>query len=279
MRPLFVLPFDHRSSFAKTLLGFAYPPTAREAKRVVEMKQIVFDAFLLARKQVDHPDQLAILVDEEFGSPILKKTRRMKIPFALTTEKSGEALYHFQYGNDFGKHLKQFQPTFAKALVRYNPAQNTKNKQQLARLKKLSTFCKKEKMGFMFELLVDGKGSQVDLMARSLKQIIKAGVEPTLWKLEGLNTMTDWKKLDGITKTDIIVLGRGESKKAVDHWIKTAAKSGIPDGFAIGRTIFFKPLEQYRDKKINREQAVEAIAKNYLHYIKLWEKSVRKRGE
>jgi len=278
MKPLFVLPFDHRSSFAKTLLGFDYPTTALQARRVKHMKQVVFDAFLLARKQLDNPGNLAILVDEEFGSSILKKARKANIPFALTTEKSGHPLYHFEYGNAFGKHLKKFRPTFAKALVRYNPSQTVKNKEQLARLKKLSTFCKKEGMGFMFELLVDGKGAQVDLMARSLKQIIKAGIEPTLWKLEGLDTQASWKKLDGITKTDIIVLGRGESKKAVDHWISTAAKSGIPDGFAIGRTIFFKQLEQYRDKKATRAQAVEKIAKNYLHYIKLWEKNTKKRG-
>ena len=279
MKPLFVLPFDHRSSFAKTLLGFTYPTTVFQARSVKHMKQVVFDAFLLARRQLNNPENLAILVDEEFGSSILKQARRRHIPFALTTEKSGEEHYQFEYGNDFGKHLKHFQPTFAKALVRYNPAHHKKNKDQLERLKKLSAFCKKEQMGFMFELLVHGKGSQVDLMARSLKQIIKASIEPTLWKLEGLNTQADWKKLDGITKTDIIVLGRGESKNAVDHWITTAAKSGIPDGFAIGRTIFFKPLEQYRDKKITRTQAVEKIAKNYSHYIKLWQKSARKRGK
>lgn len=238
------------------------------------MKRVVFDAFLLARKQIDQPEQLAILVDEEFGSAILKKARRMKIPFALTTEKSGQDLYTFEY-DAFESHLRKFKPTFAKALVRYNPSQHKQNKIQLARLKKLSRFCKKEKMGFMFEMLVHGKGQQHELMAKSLKQILKAGVEPTLWKLEGLDALSHWKTLDGITKTDIIVLGRGESKAAVDKWITTAAKSNIPDGFAIGRTIFFKALEDYRDKKITRAQAVERISKRYLHYIRLWEKNAK----
>ena len=59
-------------------------------------------------------------------------------------------------------------------------------------------------------------------------------------------------------------------------WIETAAKSGIPDGFAIGRTIFFTALEWLRDKKISREEAVQMIAKNYIHFIHLWEQSANK---
>jgi len=128
----------------------------------------------------------------------------------------------------------------------------------------------------MFELLVAGKGSQLELMERSMKQVIKAGIKPTLWKIEGLPKASDWKTIDALTKADIIVLGRGESKKAVEKWITEAAKSDIVDGFAIGRTIFFKPLEEYRDKKINRTTAVEKITKNYLHFINLWGKNIKR---
>ncbi len=272
MMPLFVLPFDHRSSFAK-LLGFEYPTTRKEAKEIIKMKRVVFDAFLLARKNSSQRGNMAILIDEEFGSAMLKTARKRRIPFALTTEKSGQKLFTFEYGSDFGKHILKFKPTYAKALVRYNPAQYKKNKTQLGRLKQLSRFCKKEKTGFMLELLVSGKGSTIDLVARSLKQIINAGIQPTLWKLEGLPAISHWKKLDKISKTDMIVLGRGESKVAVEDWIQKAAKSKVPDGFAIGRTIFMKPLEDYRDKKILRETAVNRIAKNYLHFIRLWQRT------
>ena len=276
MSKILILPFDHRSTFTKNLLGFDYPPTKSQAKQVIKMKKVVFDAFLLARKQTTDKNKLAILIDEEFGVAIIKKARRLKINLAISTEKSGQELFTFEHGDDFGKHLTKLKPTYAKALVRYNPAQTAKNKIQLSRLKKLSNYCQKNKIGFMFELLVAGKGSQLELMERSMKQVIKAGIKPTLWKIEGLPKASDWKTIDALTKADIIVLGRGESKMAVEKWITEAAKSDIVDGFAIGRTIFFKPLEEYRDKKINRTTAVEKITKNYLHFINLWGKNIKR---
>lgn len=276
MSKILILPFDHRSTFAKTLLGFEYPTTKSEAKQVTKMKSVVWDGFLLARKYTADKNKLAIMVDEEFGSSIIKKARRMKIPLAVSTEKSGQEIYTFEHGDNFGRQLTKIKPTYAKALVRYNPAQAKVNKTQLARLKKLSNFCQKNKIGFMLEPLVEGKGSKLALMERSMKQMLKAGIKPTLWKLEGLEKASEWKKIDLFTKVDIVVLGRGETKKAVENWITEAAKSGIVDGFAIGRTIFFKPLEEYRDKKIDRKTAVEKIAKNYLHFINLWEKNIKR---
>ena len=81
-----------------------------------------------------------------------------------------------------------------------------------------------------------------------------------------------WKEIYKVAKSDLVILGRGASKAKVEDWIIAAAKSGVVSGFAIGRTIFYKPLEQFKDKKITRKQAVEKIAKNYLYFIKLWEK-------
>lgn len=275
MSKILILPFDHRSTFSKTLLDFDYPPTKAQAKKVKAMKNVVWDAFLLARKHTADKSKLAILVDEEFGGDIIKKARKLKINFAVSTEKSGQEIFDFEHGADFGKYLLKVKPTFAKALVRYNPAQTKVNKEQLVRLKKLSDFCLKNKLGLMLELLVDGRGSKETVMERSMKQMLKAGIKPSIWKLEGLENAADWKKIDLFTKVDIVVLGRGETKKEVENWITEAAKSGIVDGFAIGRTIFFKPLEEYRDKKINRKEAAEKIAKNYLNFIALWEKAIK----
>ena len=271
----FILPFDHRSTFAKELLGFSYPTTKSQARHVTKLKRIVWDAFLLVRRELKNPPELAILVDEEFGLSILKQARRKHVPFAVCTEKSGQELFTFEHGDNFGKHLTKLKPTYAKALIRYNPAQTAKNKIQLSRLKRLSNFCQKNKINFMFELLVTGMGSQLELMERSMKQIVKVGIKPTLWKIEGLPTVTDWKKIDALTKADIIVLGRGESKKAVEKWIVEAAKSDIVDGFAVGRTIFFKPLQEYLAKRINRKMAAKKIANNYLNFIKLWQKNAK----
>ena len=55
---------------------------------------------------------------------------------ACPAEKSGQDEFDFEYGEDFGKHIEAFNPTFCKVLVRYNPeGDKAQNQEQAARLK------------------------------------------------------------------------------------------------------------------------------------------------
>lgn len=271
---LFVLPFDHRATFAKELLGLPYPRLSKmERKAVSDMKQIVWEGFLKARAKNSSLDP-AILVDEEFGAAILKDAKRQHIPFATSVEKSGQQVFDFEYGKTFGTHLKKWKPTFAKALVRYNVADTKSNRIQNTRLKILSDFCKKSGTGieFMIEPLMTGTGSRFKQLVQTVEEMTTAGISPTLWKVEAVDTVTQWKQLRALTGVPIIVLGRGDTKAHVAAWIKTAATSGALDGFAVGRTVFMKPLVDFRDKKITHQTAVTQIATNFLYFIHLWTK-------
>ena len=126
-------------------------------------------------------------------------------------------------------------------------------------------------MGLMIEPLMTGEGSRVDQITNCVREILSDGVTPTLWKLEGLDTATEWEQVRAVTDIDIIVLGRGENRDAVEQWIDAGKASGIVDGFAIGRTIFMEALEALRDNKFTREEAVQAIAKNYLSFVSRWQ--------
>ena len=274
MDRLFILPFDHRSTFTTNLLGFEYPPKAAAQKKAVkEMKQVVFDAFLLAHNQYEHSEDMAILVDEEFGTSILKEAKDQLIPLIVSVEKSGQLFFQFEYGNAFGSHIKKWDPTYAKALVRFDAKQKQGNEIQNKRLKRLNDFCKNNDQKWLIEPLMTGKGSQFEQMKICIKQMRKARIDPDVWKVEGLSKPKQWQELYKLAKSDIVVLGRGASKEQVEKWIIAAAKSGVVSGFAIGRTIFFSTLEKLRDKKITRKQAVETIAKNYLSFIRLWERN------
>jgi len=68
----------------------------------------------------------------------------------------------------------------------------------------------------------------------------------------------------------IIMLGRGESIAKVKAWIKICPKNQV-NGFAIGRTIWWRAIMDLHEKKISRRQAINQIADNYLELIKLWE--------
>jgi 5-dehydro-2-deoxygluconokinase len=210
----------------------------------------------------------------------------------MPVEKSGQEEFDFDYGDEFANHIEEFNPTFVKVLVRYNPeGDEVMNDRQLVRLKKLSDYLAKKKRTFLFELIVPSTTTQLakaggskekydqelrpKLMVESIKEIQSAGVEPAIWKLEGVDKPESAKAVvkqaqSGGRKVGVITLGRGESKEKVQEWLRVGAKIPGIIGFAVGRTIFWDPLAELKTGKITRKEATEKIAQNYQDFTELW---------
>ena len=272
MKPLFILPFDHRSGLTRELFNISYPPNATIGKKISALKRVIFEGFLAAYPTAQKYGDCGILVDEEFGTPILNEAKRKGIIFAVSTETSGTSTFDFVHKRGFGRALIQRDPTYAKALVNYHLGDDELNHEKMKRLRQLSEFCETEGIPLMLEPLVHGKKSPLSMTTTMIRDMNKHGVRPALWKLEMQRSAKDWKQLAKVAKAPMILLGHGESMKVVDGWVIDAAKSGAVDGFAIGRTIFFEPIKKFHEKTFTKKRAVEAIAKNYLHYVKLWAK-------
>jgi 5-dehydro-2-deoxygluconokinase len=101
-------------------------------------------------------------------------------------------------------------------------------------------------------------------------------VEPDIWKIEGMETEKEYRDIvsqaqnEGRRNVKVVILGRGETQETVEKWIKTGAKVKGIIGFAIGRTIFWNPLTEYINGKIEKIQAVEMINSNFLHFYNLF---------
>jgi myo-inositol catabolism protein IolC len=292
-KELLILAFDHRSSFTEKLFGIKNRlPTSEEKKQIEDYKKMIFEGFALALKKRVPKEIAGLLVDEEFGASILREAKKSGITFAMPVEKSGQEEFDFEYGENYPKHIEDFDPTFAKVLVRYNPTGDaTLNKRQLQRLKRLSDYLQQTKKPFLFELIVpatpkqladlDGSKEAYDqemrpkLMVESMKAIQAAGIEPSVWKLEGVNKPESAKEVVAQAqkngrKAGVITLGRGESKEQVQKWLTVGAKIPGIIGFAVGRTIFWQPLSEHRTGNISRKEAVERIALNYTEFSDLW---------
>ncbi len=272
MKPLFILPFDHRSGLTRELFGVAYPPNASVGKKISALKRVIFEGFLAAYPVAQQYGDCGILVDEEFGTPIINEAKRKGIIFAVSTETSGGSTFDFVHKRGFGRALVEQDPTYAKALVNYNFGDDEHNKEKMKKLRQLTDFCETEGIPLMLEPLVHGTKSPLSMAVTMIRDMHAHGVRPSLWKLEMQRSVKDWKKLAAVAKAPMILLGHGESMKVVDEWVTIAAKSGAVDGFAIGRTIFFEPIKKLHKTSITKKQAIEAISKNYLHYVKLWAK-------
>src|SRR5438132_11234378 len=138
-KPLYVLPFDHRATFSKTMFGWTGDLSPEQTAEIAAVKQVIYDAFKKAIADGVRKDCSGILVDEQFGAAILTDARKQGYITACPAEKSGQNEFDFEYGEDFAKHIEEFRPTFCKVLVRYNPeGDKTLNQRQTVRLKRLS---------------------------------------------------------------------------------------------------------------------------------------------
>ncbi len=295
-RPLYFLPFDHRGSFKTGMFGWKGALTPEQTAQIAATKQVIYDGFKSAVASGVDKEKAGILVDEQFGAAILRDARTQGYVTACPAEKSGQEEFDFEYGEDFAKHIEAFQPTFCKVLVRYNPeGDQALNRSQSARLSRLSEYLYRQesRSQFLFELIVPPEKSQLDsvkgdkkaydlelrprLMVEAIQQLQDAHVEPDVWKIEGLDRREDCEKIvdaarqGGRDKVGCIILGRGEDDKKVREWLMTAA--GVPGfiGFAVGRTIFWEPLVNWRAGKMTRDAAVAEIARRYREFVDIFE--------
>jgi myo-inositol catabolism protein IolC len=302
-KPLYILPFDHRGSFETGMFGWKGVLTADQTAQIAAAKQVIYDGFQKAVLDGAPREKGGILVDEQFGAAILRDAAEKGITFACPAEKSGQEEFDFEYGEDFAAHIESIHPTFCKVLVRYNPEGDvTLNRRQADRLKRLSDYLHiANRSLFMFELLVPAEKGQLEtvngdkkaydfklrpaLMAGAIEQLQNAGVEPDVWKIEGLDRREDCEKIvstaraGGRNVVGCIVLGRGEDDQKVRTWLTTAASVPGFIGFAVGRTDFWDPLVAWLDKKTTREAAVNEIARHYREFVDLFQSAAAGRSQ
>jgi myo-inositol catabolism protein IolC len=289
---LYILAFDHRGSFQKKMFGIAGTPTPEETKTICDAKALIYEGFQAAAKS-SLPKGAGILVDEQFGTELARDAKKKGTVVAMPVEKSGQDEFDFQYGEDFGKHIESFDPSFAKVLVRYNPnGDAAMNERQTGRLRRLGEWLHENGRRFLYELLVPATKEQLasvggdqdrydrevrpGLVMETIRTMQNAGVEADVWKIEGLDERADCGRVAEQARTGgrdnvvCVVLGRGASKERVDHWLKTGA--GVPGycGFAIGRTIWWDALAGFLKGTLDRATAAQQIASNYKRSIDVY---------
>jgi myo-inositol catabolism protein IolC len=294
-KPLYILPFDHRGTFQTQMFGWKGALTLEQTAQIAGAKQVIYDGFKAAVASGVPKHKAGILVDEQFGAAILRDAGEHGYSTSCPAEKSGQEEFDFEFGEEFGKHIEAFHPTFCKVLVRYNPeGDKPLNVRQSSRLRRLSDYLHRDcRSLFMFELLVPPLKAQLErfkgdkgaydleirpqLMVRAIEELQNAVVEPDVWKIEGLDRRQDCENIvaaarrGGRRTVGCIILGRGEDDLKVRKWLTTAAATPGFIGFAVGRTTFWEPLMAWRQRKITREAAVSAIARRYQEFVDIFE--------
>jgi myo-inositol catabolism protein IolC len=294
---LFILAFDHRGSFQKKMFGIEGDPSEEQTQTISDAKHLIFEGMLAAAEKGLDEEASGVLVDEQFGGDIPSQAKDNGFKLAMPVEKSGQSEFDFQYGDDFGAHIEQFDPAFSKVLVRYNPDGETEmNKRQLERLKRLADWLHEHDRKFLFELLVPAEDAQLEqvdgdsdrydtelrpeLMRRAIEDCQNFGIEVDIWKIEGVDEQSDCEMLaeqsrrgEGREGVVCVVLGRGASDEKVDQWLRAGAPVEAYVGFAIGRSIWWDALKGFLDDSLAREDAAQQVADNYLRFVRVYQEA------
>ena len=293
-KPLYILAFDHRATFAKSMFNLESADKLSPEQRhlIKEFKMLIYKGFKDAIDKQIPKGKAAILCDEEFGSEVLIDAKENQFVTILTIEKSGQDEFDFMYEN-FAQHIENYKPTFAKVLIKYNPKdEEDLKKRQQDKLKTLSDFCHNNGYKFLLEVLVIPTKEQLEsvnnsreeydlklrpeLTAEVINVLQSKGVEPDIWKLEGMETETDYSgviaeaKSDGRDNVGVVILGRGANEEKVEQWLEVGSKVKGVVGFAVGRTIFWDCLEKFYKKEIGKAEVIETISNNFQNFYSIF---------
>jgi len=289
---IFLLAMDHRDSLERDVYGLTAPPTPEQTAAIEHGKSLVFDGLLAAITEGADAASAGVLVDELFGAQVARLARERAVDLAMPIEKSGQKFFTLQYGSlasdDWLEHVAEFDPDQVKVLVRDNPDDDPLDRmKQFDDLAVVSARLAAQKRTFMVELLVPASDAQlasVDgdvyrydrdvrpaLTVRVMTEFQRRGVEPDIWKIEGLETTAAAEDIvraarqGGRDRVSCIVLGRDAPVDRLDHWLTIAAPIDGFIGFAIGRSIWEQPL---RDQLAggSEEELVAAVSRNYRHF-------------
>src|SRR5918998_2107904 len=297
---LYILAFDHRGSFQKKMFGIEGEPSEEETATISDAKHLIFEGMLKAVEQGAEPGVTGVLVDEQFGAPknVPEQAKEDGLLLAMPVEKSGQNEFDFEYGDDFGAHIEQFDPDFSKVLVRYNREGDAEmNTRQSERLKRLADWLHEHDRKFLFELLVPAEDHQLEqvggdsdrydaelrpeLMRGAIVALQDGGVEADIWKIEGIDTQEDCARIaetarrDGRDGVICVVLGRGANDEKVEQWLRQGAPVDGYAGFAIGRTIWWDALKGFLEEDLERDAAAEQVADNYLRFVRVYREAAR----
>jgi myo-inositol catabolism protein IolC len=302
-RNLFILAFDHRASFLRSFFDVTSEPSEAEHERASRAKDVIWSGVERALDGGDvDPSTVGILVDATYARRVIDAARERGIRYAIPLEESGRDELALET-SAWRERLAELDPAWAKILVRYNPGgDDGMNERQRAVLADVSEHCRRTGRAFMLEVLVPAEPGQLSavgndtdrydrevrpaLVTRTIEEMQASGIEPDVWKLEGLDERADCEavvsaaRANGCEHVDCVVLGRGASHLAVERWVRIAAGVEGWTGFAIGRSIWWEPLRGYFDggeSDTARERAAAQIAGTFTRFAQLFVSSASPR--
>jgi 5-dehydro-2-deoxygluconokinase len=277
LKRIYMLASDHRWQWEEWCDGSG---VARP--RIAEVKQLIFNAFLVARERsADVRSYGALLLDSMYGGAAVRAAQSAGIPVGTPVERAGvfplewqdEPFYRGLAGN-----------SFAKVLVRYRPEwEEAARDGQMRKLLELQAWCRREGMPLLVEIIIMRNGEdehefeergRPTLLAALIRESYRRGLVPDLWKIEGTSSTAGAAIIDVAIRERPeprqLILGKGADATLIEQWFDAASALPSTAGFAIGRSVFWKPCTTFLRGQMSPDSAIDAMVASYLDLIGQW---------
>jgi 5-dehydro-2-deoxygluconokinase len=266
------LAFDHRWQFEELAQKHG-----KGAEHISRYKSLVAEASKRIGKDVSGA---GVILDDKFGREALYALTGQNLWIARPVELPRSIPVEYEHGPDIIQTLRAWpQEHIVKVLIFYQPDDPPELKAaHEKRMQELQRACHATGHEFLLEVIPPRvkPGQGADLIIGAVERFYDVGVMPDWWKLPPLPDAQAWKRLGDIVRArdphcrGIIILGQEVSDNELRLAFDSAADETLVRGFAIGRTIFWGPAEDWFAGKINDEGAIAKVAENYARVTKLW---------
>ena len=289
----YMVALDHRGSLVRALerLG-ADSGTARRS----ELKYLVWQGVqqvLDGRLNGRSDSEAAILIDRG-QRRIADEVAAGGMRVAVAVEASGQRSLRAEAApSRLTEDLRALGAAYGKVLVRWHPHDSASHKRrQLVALRELDDAVRGAGTELLLELLAPADphqnagtksergqregGRQPDPVLRAAEDILVSGIVPAVWKIEGPRDAESARAFAALVASAdpdaaVLVLGGGAPVGELPAAFAPCAGIDQFRGFAVGRSIWWAPLEALTREEITPAQARRAVGDNYLEVIDAFE--------
>jgi 5-dehydro-2-deoxygluconokinase len=222
-----------------------------------------------------------ILLDGRFGQEALDQATGKGLWIGRPVEQPGSRPLRFEGGADLGCTLREWPAEHCvKCLVFYHPDDPKELcAEQERQVVILADACRRTGHDLLLEVIPGKSEVPVDerTLARAMHRFYELGVCPDWWKLPHPGSDAAWSSIaSAIAEQDphcrgVLLLGLDAPENELFAAFAMSRRHPVCKGFAVGRTIFGKPAEDWLAGRINDQQAIQAMAAGYRRLIDAWE--------
>ena len=266
-----IVAFDHRNYFDRLLTNSAIP-AAEHYSTIVHIKDMIFTAASQVAAHTDPAFQLALLVDEKYGSNVALNAVLKDLLVALSVERNEAPEFTLEYGDNWKMHAHALNPDYIKVLIRWS-IDDTANIPTTTLLQKVFKWASLTNRGLLLEIIPENNNTEILISAA--RQILALGITPKFWKIPLPQSQAEAKNIveaaqgNCSTLPNIFILGGARSGDAARRQIRPFLNIPGISGWAVGRGMWGAAAEKYISGSISASECTEMIASELKEFLKI----------